>query len=165
MEINKNNEEQGESLAYCLEVKGVIEEMLCRMRVDYDEIEVFKGLSDSGPKFVVKSQESGILIGHHGENLRAFSHLVRRIIFQRKNGVTRFTLDINNYQEESAKKIRNKVIFVADEVKKSKKPVELEPMSAYERMIIHSLFSSDPEIQTESIGEKSERRVVIRPKT
>ncbi len=164
MEDKNNNEEHINSLAYCMEVRTVIEELLRQMNVAYEEVEVFKGLSEVGPKFIIKSRESGILIGARGENLRAFSHLARRIVFKKKDGLAKFTLDINNYQEEATKKIKNQALSLAEEVRKNKRRIELEPMSSYERMIIHSLFSTDPEIETESIGEKSDRRVVIKPR-
>lgn len=159
-----NEEDQANTINYCLGVKEVIEELLNRMNVIYEEVEIFKGLSSTGPKFIIKTEDSGILIGHRGENLRALSHLSRRMVFK-KNGLAKFTLDINNYQEESIKKIKNQVFNLADEVRRTKKTVELEPMSSYERMTIHSLFSTDPEIETESIGEKDQRRIILKPKT
>jgi len=163
-EQEKIDEEKANTISYCLEVKGIIEDTLRKMGVFFDEIEVFKGLSSSGPKFIIKSAESSLLIGHHGDNLRALNHLVRKIVYK-KSGLAKFTVDINNYREEVVKRVRNQAISSAQKVKETKSPIEMEPMPAYERMVIHSLFSQDPEISTESIGEKDQRRVVIKLKT
>jgi predicted RNA-binding protein Jag len=155
--------EKANTITYCLEVKQAIETLLSKMNVLFEEIEVFKGLSSSGPRFIIRSPESGLLIGPKGEHLRAFNHILRKIIYK-KNGLARFTVDINNYREENLKKIRNQALALAEKVKNLNQNLEMEPMSSYERMVIHSLFSQDPEITTESIGEKDERRVVIKIK-
>ena len=160
----KNEEDKTHSIQYCLEIKKTIETFLEKMDVLFEEVEVFKGLSESGPKFIIKSAESSLLIGHHGDNLRALNHLVRKIVYK-KSGLAKFTVDINNYREEVVKRVRNQAISSAQKVKETKSPIEMEPMPAYERMVIHSLFSQDPEISTESIGEKDQRRVVIKLKT
>lgn len=160
----ETGEDKANTIGYCLEVKGVIEETLRKMGVIFDEIEVFKGLSSSGPKFIIKSSESSLLIGYHGDTLRSLNHLIRKIVFK-NSGLAKFTVDINNYREEVLKRIRNQALSVAQKVKESKSVVEMEPMPAYERMIIHSLFSQDPEIATESVGEKDSRRVVIKPRS
>ena len=159
----KNEEDKTHSIQYCLEIKKTIETFLEKMDVLFEEVEVFKGLSESGPKFIIKSRESGLLIGHRGENLRALSHLVRKVA-QKTNQEAKFTVDINNYQEENLKRIRNQALAAVEKVKNSGRPEELEPMTAYERMIVHSLLGSDEAVETESVGEKSERRIVIKPK-
>lgn len=156
-----NDEDKINTINYCLEVKKTVENFLKKLGVAFEEIEVFKGLSSSGPKFIIKSQESGLLIGHRGDSLRALNHLIKRIVFK-NSGVAKFTIDINNYQEENIKRIRNQAMIAAEKAKDLKSEVELEPMSSYERMIVHSLLSTDPKISTESIGERDQRRVVIK---
>jgi len=151
------------SITYCLEVKEVIEDLLRKLNIFFEEIEVFKGLSENGPKFIIKSEESGILIGYRGEHLKALSHIVRRIVVK-KSGLAKFTIDINNYQEENIKKIRNIALSLAQKVQETGESLEMEPMSSYERMIVHSLFTPDSQVATESTGEKNQRRVVIKPK-
>lgn len=159
-----NEENKTYSIQYCLEIKKTIEDFLGKMDVLFEEVEVFKGLSDQGPKFIIKSRESGLLIGHKGENLRAFNHLVRKMV-QKNSEVAKFTIDINNYQEENVKRIRNQAVALAQKVKSTGQSEEMEPMSAYERMLVHSLFAQDNEIGTESVGERGERRVVIKIKS
>lgn len=150
------------TLDYCFQVKNTIENFLKMMNVDFDDIEIFKGLSDNGPRFIIKSRESGILIGHRGENLKAINHITRKIILK-NNGIAKFIIDINNYQEDNVKKIKNIALQIAQKVRDSKESIEMEPMSSYERMIVHSLFSLDSDIKTESVGERGQRRIVIKP--
>jgi spoIIIJ-associated protein len=162
--MEEQQPDKANTITYCLEVKQAIEDILNRMDVIFEEIEVFKGLSSSGPRFIIKSRESGLLIGPKGEHLRALNHIIRKVVYK-KSDLARFTIDINNYREESLKKIRNQALALAEKAKILNQSLEMEPMSSYERMIIHSLFSQDPSITTESIGEKDKRRVVIKIKS
>ena len=149
-------------VSYHLEIKGVIETLLNKLSVAFDEVEILK-FEDLDPKFVIKSSDSGLLIGYKGEHFKALSHLARKIVFK-KTGQSKFNIDINNYQEENAKKIRDVVILLSMQVLESRKSVEMEPMSSYERMIIHTLFTADSGVVTESVGERNERRIVIKIK-
>jgi spoIIIJ-associated protein len=157
----ENDNDKVNTITYCLGVKKTIEDFLGKMDILFEEVEVFKGLSEHGPRFIIKSQESGLLIGHRGEHLRAFNHLVRKIVLK-KSEVAKFTIDINNYQEENIKRLRNKALAIAEEVKNTGDSQEMEPMSAYERMVVHSMFGQDPEINTESVGERDQRHVIIK---
>ncbi len=156
--------DRANTITYCLEVKKTIETLLVKMNIFFDEVEVFKGLSSSGPRFIIRSAESGLIIGPRGEHLRALNHILKRIV-HKQSDLARFTVDINNYQEENIKRIRNQALALAREVRSLRQSIEMEPMSSYERMVVHTLFSQDPEITTESVGEKDERRVVIKLKT
>jgi spoIIIJ-associated protein len=142
-------------------IKGIIEEILNKMCISFDEIEIQK--DDSGnPKFLIKTAESGLLIGSKGEHFLALSHIVKRMVWKNTKDEIRFSLDINNYQEENLRSLKSKAMSLAEKVKSSKGSLEMDPMSPYERMIIHALFSSDPNITTESIGENKDRRIVLK---
>ncbi|MEN9614539.1 MAG: single-stranded nucleic acid binding spoIIIJ-associated protein, partial [Candidatus Parcubacteria bacterium] len=103
-------------------------------------------------------------IGTDGEHLDALDHVVRKIALKKAgtNELPRFTLDINNYKEGLADKLRLKARLYADRVTQFKTDVEFEPMSSYERMIVHSELKTLPHIKTESMGEGRERRVVVK---
>jgi spoIIIJ-associated protein len=73
-----------------------------------------------------------------------------------------FIVDINNYQTKKLDEFKEGLNTSADRVRLFKEPVELSPMTSYERMIVHSTFSDDPEIKTESEGEGRFRRVVLK---
>src|SRR3989344_6651732 len=154
--------EKENTASYYLEIQGVIETLLSKLNVHFENVEV-ADIESSLPKFVIKSLDSGILIGHEGDHLRAISHIVRKIVFK-KRGLSRFSIDINNYQEENIKKIKDLAISLSKAVKESGESAEMPPMSSYERMIVHTLFPSDSDVVTESVGERNERRIVIKIK-
>jgi len=147
-------------VSYHLEIKEVIETLLNKLSIEFDAVELLK-VEDLDPKFVIKSSDPGLLIGHKGDHFKALSHLARKIVFK-KTGQSKFNIDINNYQEENAKKIRDLATLLSRQVLESRKSVEMEPMSSYERMIVHTLFGPDSGVVTESVGEKNDRRVVIK---
>lgn len=143
------------------DIKQKIEDTLNKMSVSFDEVEVLK--DDSGnPKFLIKTKESGLLIGYKGEHFLALNHLIKRMVWKNSKDEMKFSIDINNYQEENLKGLKSKALSLAEKVKSSKATLEMEPMSPYERMIIHALFSSDPNITTESVGENKDRRIVLK---
>ena len=74
----------------------------------------------------------------------------------------RFNLDINNYRQNEINEMMAEVRKVADNVLRSKIDQELRPMTSYERLIVHNLLTDDIRIETESVGEGKERRIVVK---
>lgn len=114
-------------------------------------------------RFVIHTPESAILIGEHGARLLALNHLVKRIALREdKDEELSFFIDVNDYQKKHIEDIRMKAHVFAERARYFKSSVEMDPMSSYERMIIHSEFSEVPDITTESSGVGKERRVVLK---
>ncbi len=113
--------------------------------------------------FVINSQEhSQFLIGHHGANLFALEYIVHNIA--RTKGIdTKFTIDVNEYKKGREAVLINNALDTAQEVLKNKRPIVLRPMNAYERRLIHTALQEKEGITTESIGERAQRKVVIKP--
>ncbi|MBI4101368.1 MAG: hypothetical protein HY443_00195 [Candidatus Nealsonbacteria bacterium] len=111
----------------------------------------------------IKTEEPQILIGQGGETLSEIQRLLRIIL--RKQLVEEFylDLDINDYKKKKAEYLREVAKEAADQVALTKQDRELEPMSAYERRIIHTEIASRPDVISESVGEGSDRRIVIKP--
>jgi len=146
------------------QVKQIIEELLRRLGVSFETVEITE---DSGRvAFVVKSEDSSILIGTHGVNISALNHLVKRIVGKRLNVSPdtpfNFYVDINDYHEKLVREIKNKATILAERARSFKVDVEMDPMSPYERMVIHTFFEEVPDIKTESRGTGSKRRVVLK---
>ena len=122
---------------------------------------------DGGPVFTIKTREAGILIGEDGKHLIALSHIVKKIAENKlkKDNMEDlpFLLDVNGYQMKRIEELRNIARMSAQRVIFFKKEMEMEPMSAYDRRIIHSVLGGYPDIKTESVGDGLERRVVIKP--
>ena len=104
------------------------------------------------------------LIGMRGETLRALNHLAKRLVETRTGQELRvsFLIDVNGYYEKQAETIRSQARMLAQRARLFKHDVEMPPTSPYERLLIHELFSEDPEIKTESQGEGKFRHVVLK---
>lgn len=121
----------------------------------------------SGHRTVVAitSPHSKELIGPHGEHLRALNTLIRRLVeTKQKEEHASFLLDVNGYYEEKMESIRANARMLAQRARLFKHDVEMSPMSPYERLVVHELFSDDPEIKTESQGEGKFRHIVLKYK-
>ncbi len=143
------------------DTQRIITDLLAVMGMDVDEVVV----SNDGNQllFDVRTKDSAILIGNQGERLKALNYLVKRIA-ERTLGraAAHFLLDVNSYQRKHLAELRGRARMLAERARLFKYDVEMSPMNAYERMIVHATFANDPDIKTESHGEGKFRRVVIR---
>ncbi len=160
-------------------VKQEIKIMLERMSFgeDLESIEAHQGTTsrfsvkirnrDYGPSDDSDRREFGsrtsLLIGEDGYNLAALEHLIKKIVKKKYGEDFRFTLDINDYRMKQLEDLKQDVKAAAKEVRLYQKEVPLQPMSAFERRIVHLLLAEYPDITTESIGREPDRKVVIKP--
>ncbi len=143
-------------------VKKLIEEVLNSIGVTYDEVEETEDALTKNKLFKIKSRESGLLIGDNGETLQSLSHLIRRIASKDLKEAAEFSIDINDYKASLIEKLKITAGILANRARDMKTDVEMEPMSSYERLVIHGTLSGQPNIKTESIGEGKDRRLVIK---
>ena len=118
---------------------------------------------DEGPFFDIEGEDSALLIGRRGETLRALQLLVRTIVGRKLGTNLNFTVDVEGYDDRRKQSLANLADRVASRVIKTGRSIELEPMSARERRIVHISLADQKGIQTESSGEGKDRRVVIQP--
>lgn len=117
-------------------------------------------------QFAVRVRDGGMLIGNKGAGLAALNHVIKKIV---KSGSlaegedVRFFLDVNDYQRQKNESLKDLAKIHAQRVRYFKKAVVMQPMSAYDRRVVHSALTEYPDIITESMGEGEERRVVIKP--
>ena len=115
----------------------------------------------------VDGEGAGILIGHHGETLDAIQYLVNLALYRKANqgGSSRenikITVDIENYRAKREETLRALARRMAAKALRNKRSVMLEPMSAYERRIIHSEIQGIEGVSTNSIGSDNNRKIVI----
>lgn len=107
------------------------------------------------------SKDLGFLIGYRGETLYAMQNILSSIASKGIQNKVRVILDIEGYKERREKTLEELAEKVAKTVIRTKKPVKLEPMQAYERKIIHTKLQENPKIETNSVGEEPHRRIVI----
>lgn len=109
----------------------------------------------------IEGPTAGRLIGRHGRTLYAFQTLARAIVARRLGVFVPLVVDINDYRAKRAEALRRLALKKAEQVMATGRPVELEPMPAAERRVIHMALKDHPKVTTYSIGEGEERRVVI----
>lgn len=109
----------------------------------------------------INSKDLGYLIGYRGESLYALQNIMTAIAGRRIDNKVRVILDIEGYKAKREKTLEELAEKVARTVIKTKKPIKLEPMQAYERKIIHSILQKNDKIDTTSVGEEPYRRIVI----
>lgn len=113
---------------------------------------------------IIDSAENTHLIGYKGRTIEALQSTINSILQKDTEENAKVFVEVNGYKkkkEETLKRLANKM---ADNVVKFKKVIKLEPMSAYERMIIHTELADRKDVTTESIGVEPRRRVVIKLK-
>lgn len=118
--------------------------------------------------FRIEVEDARPLIGMRGDTVHALDHLVKKIAEKRlpqdENGerAELFLVDVNDYRTKQIKDLQTKALMMAERARSFQYDVELTPMSAYERLIIHTTLAEAPDIKTESHGEGKNRRVMIR---
>lgn len=142
--------------------KKLIEDILTNMGISYDLVEEADDPITQKKLFKIKTKESGLLIGDNGETFQALSHLIRRIASKGLESVADFSIDVNDYRSSMIDKLKMTAGILANRARDMKTDVEMDPMSSYERLIIHGTLSGQPNIKTESIGEGKDRRLIIK---
>ena len=105
--------------------------------------------------------DMGILIGKRGQTLDSLQYLVSLVVNKETEGYLRVKLDTENYRERRKETLETLAKNISYKVKRTKRPVSLEPMNPYERRIIHSALQNDRYVVTRSEGEDPYRHVVI----
>ena len=106
-------------------------------------------------------EEMGLLIGKRGQTLDSLQYLVSLVVNKESEDYLRVKLDTENYRERRKETLETLAKNIAYKVKRTRRPVSLEPMNPYERRIIHSALQNDKYVFTKSEGEEPFRHVVI----
>lgn len=124
------------------------------VNVEYDEKEGNMDIDLSG-------EEMGVLIGKRGQTLDSLQYIVNLVVNKESDDYIRVKLDTENYRQRRRETLENLAKNIAYKVKKTKRPVSLEPMNPYERRIIHSALQGDKLVSTHSEGDEPFRKVVV----
>lgn len=137
-------------------LKDVFEAMDLTVVVDvkYDEIENTMDIDLSG-------DEMGVLIGKRGQTLDSLQYLVSLVVNKNVENYIRVKVDTENYRQRRKETLENLAKNISYKVKRTKRPVSLEPMNPYERRIIHSALQNDKYVTTHSEGDEPFRHVVV----
>ena len=109
----------------------------------------------------LSGDEMGVLIGKRGQTLDSLQYLVSLVVNKEAEDYIRVKVDTEDYRKRRKDTLENLAKNIAYKVKRTKRPVSLEPMNPYERRIIHSALQNDKYVTTHSEGEEPFRRVVV----
>ncbi len=147
------------------EIKSIIENILSSGSFSFEEVVVRDGENDTMIWYQIKSPDSKSLIGHNGETLSALNHLVKKIVEKKKKedvAIIDFFIDVNDYQKKKIDSLKTVAHMMAERARFFKSSVDVDPMTAFERKIIHSYLASQPDVITESVGVGPTRHIVIK---
>ena len=147
------NSPTGRAIAY---LNAILKDLGC------ENIEVKAVIRENGALIILNGEGLGVVIGHRGETLDALQHLVS-LAANNAGGYFKVTLNIGDYREKREQTLIALAGKVANQVKSNSRNRALEPMSAYERRIIHTAVQEIDGVCSASIGEGKNRRVVIFP--
>lgn len=111
----------------------------------------------------VSGDDLGLFIGRRGQTIDAVQHLAQRIVFSAGAAQARVIVDADGYRERRAGQLREEADGAADEALRNGAPVELDPMPASERRVVHEHLRERGDVQTHSEGEEPERFLVVSP--
>lgn len=119
---------------------------------------------DDGIQVDIEGNNLNFLIGYHGESLEALQNLVNLVLFSEFNDYSGVVVDINGYRQRRKDKIEEITKNFIDKARMSQEAVEMPPMKPFERRFIHVFVAEYPDIESESVGDGYDRRVVLKIK-
>lgn len=106
-------------------------------------------------------EDMGLLIGKRGQTLDSLQYIISLVVNKESDSYIRIKVDTENYRERRKATLENLAKNLAYKVKRTRRPVALEPMNPYERRVIHSALQNDRYVETHSEGDEPYRKVVI----
>lgn len=125
------------------------------------QVQITAEFKEDALEIGMEGEDMGVLIGKRGQTLDSLQYLVSLVVNKKKEAYIRVKLDTENYRSRRKETLENLAKNIAFKVKRTKKPVFLEPMNPYERRVIHSALQNDPYVTTHSEGEEPYRKVVV----
>lgn len=113
---------------------------------------------------MIDTPDSRFMIGRDGETLRSLNHIVRKMVEKNSSEeeVAKIFIDVNGYQKKRFDNLKTIAHMMAERARYFKSNIEIDPMPAFERRIVHMFLEGAPDIKTESEGYGPNRRVVIK---
>ncbi len=114
----------------------------------------------------VKTEEAGRLIGRQGQTLADLQYLANRILFQQDRNAPKITVDVGGYRSQARDALVKRAKEAADKVRRWGDIVELEPMSSFDRRIVHHALKDDPDVETHSVevDGTDKKALLLRPR-
>ena len=138
-----------------------LQDMFDAMKI---KVEIEGWDAEEGYVLSISGDKLGILIGKHGQTLDALQYIVNLAANRQQSHRMHFVLDVEGYREKRSESLRKLAKSLSERAIKTRKEVRLEPMSRYERKVIHLTLQDNPKVMTHSAGSEPYRYVIITPK-
>ena len=142
-----------------------LEDLLGRMGIEatvepnLEDGTMYVDILGSGPE----DDDMALLIGRHGQTLEALQELTRHVVLRKTELRCRIVVDVEDYKKRQRDRLVSKAREVAERVARTGREEELEPMTPYDRKVVHDTVAGIEGAESSSRGEEPDRRVVIRP--
>lgn len=146
-------------------ITQTIEALIRTMSFPIDDIVMEEDTNGAILFYTIKTSNPRVLIGRDGETLAALNHLARKLTDKHMENIDprpEIIIDVDGFQKKKIDAIKAVAHMMAERARFFKSNIEVEPMGAFERKIVHSFLSSAKDLKTESTGEGHNRRVVIK---
>jgi spoIIIJ-associated protein len=143
--------------------KAILEKLLTSLGF---EATVNKNDVDGQVFLDVQTNDPGRLIGRQGQTLSELQYITNRLIFKEDPESPKVTLDVGNYRSQQRDALLQKAMEAAEKVRRWGDIVELEPLNAFDRRIVHNALKDDPTIETHSVEVEGtdKKAILLRPK-
>lgn len=142
----------------------ILEDLLAEIADGLDlDVEIEIDETEGVLRGCLRGEDVGLFIGRRGQTIDAVQHLAQRIVFHDGPSDVRVVIDADGYRERRAETLRADADDAAEKTLRSGRPVELDPMPASERRVVHEHLRDRGDVQTHSEGEEPERRLVVSP--
>ncbi|GAB2317922.1 protein jag [Alkalibacterium sp. s-m-22] len=132
-------------------------------KMGVDDVSVTINRTDRRVQYIIDTEDAGLIIGRHGKVLNSLQTLAQVQLHQEADNKLFAKVDAENYRDRRQKTVEQLAYRTAEKVKKTKRPVILEPMPAHERKQIHRYLNQHKGVQTHSEGKEPHRYLVVEP--
>jgi len=121
---------------------------------------------EEGVLLDVKTDDAGRLIGRQGQTLADLQYITNRILFQQDANAPKVMVDVGGYRAQAREALVKKAKDAAEKVRRWGDTVELEPMSAFDRRVVHQAIKEDPDVETHSVEVEGtdKKAILLRPR-
>lgn len=157
--VEENELSEEEFNAIKNNISNFLDKFLKQINAENTKFEIVR--DENTVNLNINGENLNSLIGYRGETLNALQTLISRIGNKGLEKRHRIIVDIEGYRNKRIKALQDLAVKVSKTVMKNKKSIKLEPMSAFERKIIHDKLQENPKVTTHSVGKEPNRKVVI----
>lgn len=142
-------------------VQEMTEDLLKNLQV---EASVTVSEEDEAVRVNIQTEESGLLIGYHGQTLNSFQQILGMMVYKKAGEWIRLIVNVGDYREKREEMVKSLALRAAEEVALTKEAQPLPFLVPFERRIVHMTLADHPDVESVSEGEGKDRRIVIKPK-